>query len=155
MPIRTATKADMQAIYRLERSSFGSHCYPDFFFRQAHDLWPRYLWVADDGELAGYCLGGTGAAPGEGWILSLAVAESCRGRGLGKALLLQAIGALEAGGCRSVRLTVSPDNPALGLYLALGFVTERREEAYFGPGEPRLVLVRASSWRPAPDCANR
>ncbi|MBL1378712.1 GNAT family N-acetyltransferase [Zobellella iuensis] len=144
MSARTATRADLSAIYALERTAFGSHCYPDFFFRQALDLWPAYLLVAEgeEGELAGYCLGGTGAAPGEGWILSLAVAGACRGRGLGKALLQQALAALEAGGCRSVRLTVAPDNPALGLYLALGFVEEGREEAYFGPGEPRLVLRR-------------
>lgn len=143
MRIRTATRGDLAAIYALERAAFGGHCYPDFFFRQALDLWPGYLLVAeDDGALAGYGLGGTGVAPDEGWILSLAVAASCRGRGFGKALLRQATGVLAAGGCRVVRLTVAPDNPALGLYLSLGFVEERREEAYFGPGEPRLVLVR-------------
>lgn len=142
MPIRTATKGDLAAIYALERAAFGDHCYPDFFFRQALDLWPACLLVAedDDGALAGYGLAGAGA--GDGWILSLAVAESCRGRGLGKALLQQALRAMEADGCRAVRLTVAPDNPALGLYLSLGFMEERREEDYFGPGEPRLVLVR-------------
>ncbi|PSJ44871.1 GNAT family N-acetyltransferase [Zobellella endophytica] len=144
MPVRTATKGDLRAIHALERAAFGSHCYPDFFFRQALDLWPAYLLVAEDDDdvLAGYGLGGAGTAPGEGWILSLAVAESCRGQGLGKALLQALLAALDEGGCRRQRLTVAPDNPALGLYLSLGFVEEGGEPDYFGPGEPRLVLVR-------------
>ncbi|MDP5292694.1 N-acetyltransferase [Oceanimonas sp. CHS3-5] len=144
MNIRTATRADLAAVYGLECDAFGEHGYPDFFLRQAWDLWPGSLLVAEEkSELLGYVLAGRGEATGEGWILSLAVAPAARGQGLGRQLLQAAVNALESQGCRKIKLTVLPDNPALQLYRRLGFAEAGREEDYFGPGEPRLVMVKS------------
>ena len=144
MKIRTATKADLAAVYGLECTAFGDHGYPDFFLRQAWDLWPGSLLVAEgDNELLGYALAGRGESVNEGWILSLAVAPAARGQGLGRQLLQAAVTALEGQGCVRIKLTVLPDNPALHLYQSLGFIEAGREADYFGPGEPRLVMVRS------------
>jgi ribosomal-protein-alanine N-acetyltransferase len=143
MNIRTAVKKDLTAVHGLERDGFGDHGYPDFFLRQAWDLWPGSLLVAEEkSELLGYVLAGRGEAATEGWILSLAVAPAARGQGLGRRLLQAAVTALESQGCERIKLTVLPDNPALHLYRSLGFTEAGREEDYFGPGEPRLVMVK-------------
>ncbi|WP_019934336.1 GNAT family N-acetyltransferase [Oceanimonas smirnovii] len=144
MKIRAATKADLAEVYQLECVAFGEHGYPYFFLRQAWDLWPGSLLVAEsERELQGYVLAGRGEKVNEGWILSLAVAPAARGRGLGRQLLQAAVTALEERGCARIKLTVLPDNPALQLYQSLGFVEAGRENDYFGPGEPRLVMVRS------------
>ncbi|OXY81945.1 GNAT family N-acetyltransferase [Oceanimonas doudoroffii] len=143
MNIRPASRADLAAVHGLECAAFGEHGYPDFFLRQAWDLWPGSLLVAEsEHELLGYALAGRGEVANEGWILSLAVTPAARGRGLGRQLLQVAVTALESQGCKRIKLTVLPDNPALHLYQSLGFAEAGREEDYFGPGEPRLVMVR-------------
>ncbi|WP_344953291.1 N-acetyltransferase [Zobellella aerophila] len=131
-------------MFRLEQAAFGEHGYPDFFFRQALDLWPELLLVAESpgGELAGYCLGGVGTVPGQGWVLSLAVADAYRGAGIAGALLQRLFTGMAQAGCRQWRLTVAPESPAVRLYQRLGFEQEQRVPDYFGPGQSRLVLVR-------------
>jgi [ribosomal protein S18]-alanine N-acetyltransferase len=72
--LRLATPADMHAIWQIESQVFGDAVYPDFFFRQAMDLWPELLLVAErEGQLLGYGLGGVGQHRTQGWLLSLAV----------------------------------------------------------------------------------
>ncbi len=143
MKIRAATKADLGEVFRLEQVGFGSHGYPDFLFRQLLELWPNFLLVAEsEGVLVGYALGGMGEAKEQGWILSLAVDERRRGQGIGKVPLQRLCRDLEGSGCTELRLTVHPDNTAAGLYRVLGFELETSEPDYFGPGEPRQVLLR-------------
>ncbi len=54
------------------------------------------------------------------YILSLAVADSQRGTGLGRRLLERAIEAARSEGFRELHLDVLSDNPAVGFYRALG-----------------------------------
>lgn len=57
--LRLATHADMHAIWQIDADVFGEDVYPGFFFRQAMDLWPELLVVAErEGRLMGYALGG-------------------------------------------------------------------------------------------------
>lgn len=143
MPIRSPLLTDLPAVYAVETAVFGSHVYPDFFFRQAHDLWPGLFFVADggDGTLDGYIVGAPSETPDDAWVLSLAVRERARGRGVGRALSEALIAALAARGAASLTLTVDPANAgALGLYRRLGFATVGEEADYFGPGEARRVM---------------
>src|SRR5690606_29276205 len=114
--------------------------YPTFFFRQAWDLWPDWLLVADDGAIRGYALAAAAARPREAWVLSMAVHPEARGQGLGGALLAQLLTRLRAGGIETAHLTVHPDNPAVRLYRSLGFEETRREADYFQADEPRLLM---------------
>ncbi|KZE32466.1 GNAT family N-acetyltransferase [Crenobacter luteus] len=143
MTIRPPRLADLAAVHAVETAVFGSHVYPDFFFRQAFDLWPGLFFVADggDGELDGYIVGAPSEAPGAAWVLSLAVRARARGRGVGRALSEALIAALAARGAGSLTLTVDPANAgALALYRKLGFAAVGEEAAYFGPGEARRVM---------------
>ncbi|MCD4500299.1 GNAT family N-acetyltransferase [Chromobacterium vaccinii] len=145
MQLRQARLSDLPTVFAIEQAVFGSHVYPDFFFRQALDLWPDWFWLAEDetGAPAGYALGAPSQRPDELWLLSLALLPSCRGRGAGKALMQAALQAMKPR-ARSIRLTVDPANPAAALYRKLGFAEIGAEADYFGPGEPRLLL----EWQP-------
>lgn len=136
-----ATKSDLIAIDALEQQCFAGHCYPDFFFRQALDCWPHSFWVAKDAQakVMGYLLASTGAEANVCWILSIAVADTARGKGIGTKLISKLIETLPAQ-ITQVNLTVDPNNPAKALYARSGFVEHAFEADYFGEGEPRQVM---------------
>ena len=142
--ISAATLVDLPLVVALEQQVFETAVYPDFFFRQAHDLWPDFLLLAWQGrELLGYLL----AAPGQQGltslgILSLAVSGQSRGQGVGQALLNHLLQHCPAA-TRQLWLTVAPDNfAALHLYEKSGFIKQKYSEDYYGKGEPRWVLVK-------------
>ena len=119
--LRVARHTDMHAIWQLDVSVFGEDVYPGFFFRQAMDLWPELLLVAElDGRLLGYALGGLGQDSSQGWLLSLAVLPEARGFGLAERMMLR----------------------VERLYFRLGYVQLSEERDYFGPGEDRLLLEK-------------
>ncbi|MCE9679746.1 GNAT family N-acetyltransferase [Shewanella sp. AS1] len=137
---RAATKADLAQIVSLELQLFGDHGYPDFFFRQCIDCWPNGLRLATlDGRITGYILITPSEQTDLAWILSLAVDTEFQGRGIGWGLVKDAIASLSEKMTR-VKLTVDPNNPAVNLYLALGFVEQEIESDYFGPGQARIVM---------------
>lgn len=137
-----ATKAELAAIAALEHDAFGEHCYPTFLFRQAYDLWPELLWIVrNESEVLAYLL----AAPMLNRprvlnIMSVAVAPSHQGKGIGQVLV--------SSFCQSQQkqfdlfwLTVDPQNHgAQRLYQRLGFTVVRYEDDYYQLGEPRLVM---------------
>jgi len=83
-------------------------------------------------------------AAGEAEILSVAVANSSRGRGLAGALLHLHLRRLAGLGIQAVFLEVGKDNvPALRLYSKAGFHEVARRERYYrgGPGQDSTALV--------------
>jgi ribosomal protein S18 acetylase RimI-like enzyme len=92
----------------------------------------RSFLARRDDQLVGW-ISGIPYPDGRGWINQFAVAESARGAGLGRALLLHAGADLLAHGATSLALGVSAANDAaLGLYRSTGFTVER-EWRYHGP----------------------
>ncbi|WP_299810843.1 GNAT family N-acetyltransferase [uncultured Shewanella sp.] len=139
--ISQADKQDLNAIDALERQCFPGHCYPDFFFRQALDCWPNGLLVAkdEDNNTLGYLLASSSGQPDVAWILSVAVSDTARGKGIGTKLISQLLAVLPQG-VNQVNLTVAPDNPAKDLYSRIGFIELGFESDYFGDNEPRLLM---------------
>jgi len=80
-------------------------------------------------SLAGFCLSlWHGGLAGQGFVADLCVDATCRGRGLGRALLVASAGAFGEAGAVALGLAVNLSNgPALHLYGSLGF----RVEHYF------------------------
>jgi ribosomal-protein-alanine N-acetyltransferase len=79
-------------------------------------------------------------AAGEAEILTLAVAPSARGKGLGRVLLEAAIDAARTKGAKEMFLEVGADNPAaLALYAGLGFANVGTRKGYYA-GRDALVL---------------
>jgi ribosomal-protein-alanine N-acetyltransferase len=82
-------------------------------------------------NLVGFIL--TRCAADEAEILSIAVDESCQGRGLGRALLQRNLQRLAGLGVRAVFLEVGAENAsALALYERMGFEQVGRRERYYG-----------------------
>lgn len=85
-------------------------------------------------------------AADEAEILSIAVAESHRGRGLSKPFLLTHLGHLAGRGVRTVFLEVEENNqPARKLYDRAGFVVAGRRERYYreaGGQELNALVMR-------------
>ncbi len=98
-------------------------------FMTGHDEFDPTLWflVERDGELVGCALHWR-EHQSSGWVKDIVVAESERGRGLGRALLHHALQAYATRGAVRVGLKVDSSNPtgALQLYDRVGFVTDRR-----------------------------
>ena len=83
-------------------------------------------------------------AADEAEILSIAVAETHRGRGLSNSLLLTHLGHLAGRGVRTVFLEVEENNPpARRLYERTGFAIVGRRERYYqqSGGEPLNALL--------------
>jgi ribosomal protein S18 acetylase RimI-like enzyme len=81
-------------------------------------------------QLIGAAMGRT-FSDGTGWVSQLAVATGERGRGLGRALLLEALRRRRAGGATALGLSVQADNRgALGLYLDVGLAIDREWMEY-------------------------
>jgi ribosomal-protein-alanine N-acetyltransferase len=94
-------------------------------------------------HLLGFALSRHGG--GEAEILSIAVATSERGRGIGRALMGAHLGRLAAAGVTSVFLEVERGNAAaLALYQRLGFETVGERKNYYrkasGTAAPALTL---------------
>ncbi|SDQ20761.1 GNAT family acetyltransferase [Microbacterium sp. cf332] len=72
------------------------------------------------GEVVGTVMAGYDGH--RGWLYYLATARSHRGRGIGRTLVTEAEGLLEAMGCPKVQLMVRPENEAVrGFYGELGY----------------------------------
>jgi [ribosomal protein S18]-alanine N-acetyltransferase len=83
-------------------------------------------------------------AADEAEILSIAVAQGHRGRGLSSNLLLTHLGHLAGRGVRTVFLEVEENNqPARRLYKRAGFAVAGRRERYYrqASGEPLNALL--------------
>lgn len=69
---------------------------------------------------------------GDGWVIQVGVVPGARGRGLGRALVLEAVRRLRAAGDEGAWLCVEIRNPAARLYRALGFVDRGRRARFVG-----------------------
>ena len=99
-----------------------------------------FLVAEADARIGGYVVALDAADEGE--ILNLAVAETGRRRGLGRALVQAIVDALEARGVRQVFLEVRESNAAArALYAGFGFKDVGRRKGYYRrPVEDAIVL---------------
>ncbi len=141
--LRPAALADLPSLVALDQAEFGGLAYPLFVFRQFWDISAPLFWVAEipGGALVGYVLGAVAPVDRSAWCLSLAVAQTHQGQGLGKKLMHTLLTACHSFLCPAMYLSVAPDNaPAIALYERLGFVTVGENALYFGEGNARLKM---------------
>lgn len=138
--IRPAAHADVELLTDLEQQTYGSEGYPAALFYQALAQWPSSFFVATQQQrVCGYVL----AAPGDDqtlWIMSLLIAPSARGHGIGQQLMRYLLDQR----CIDTKLalTVAPDNHnAIRLYQRLGFRQAKYIPDFMGPQHDRLLLI--------------
>jgi ribosomal-protein-alanine N-acetyltransferase len=81
-------------------------------------------------------------------VLTIAVAQSCWGRGIGSALLAALLEAASDRRCAEVFLEVRKDNPrARGLYLRRGFAEIGVRRGYYQPSGVDAIVMRKDMLR--------
>ena len=144
--LRRATLGDLDAIMRLETSTFESDAWSRGSMRSELAGRHGYYLVAEkgDGAIVGY--GGLLApvGSGQGDIQTIAVASTARRRGLGRALLLELLAEARRRRVVEVFLEVRADNPhAKALYLSLGFAQIAVRPKYYQPDGVDAHVMRA------------
>jgi len=113
------------------------------FIRQASVLFPATFLVAErDHEVIGFIIGACEQEnPGNGWVLRLGVEEASRRQQVGRQLLTSLLEIFRSMQVHRVLLSVSPENsPAIRLYQKFSFENKEYRDAYFGEGEPRIIM---------------
>jgi len=143
--IRTYKDDDFPAVTALEESGLHEPYRSAVFIRQMVEICSETFLVAvlDKGAI-GYTIGTfVQHNPVEAWILRIGVREDQRRMGAGTALLAAILDIFYTHYVQTIRLSVSPGNqPALSLYEKQGFVQEKFVQAYFGPGEDRIIMKK-------------
>lgn len=140
MKIRELKASDAYEVSQIERQVFSMPWTEKDFVEMAEADYAHYYVAEIDGVIAGYC--GIRNIAGEGEISNVAVAESYRRKGIGRALLeymLKEASFHEIGDCTlEVRLS---NVPAIRLYESLGFKSEGiRPGFYDRPREDALIM---------------
>ena len=150
MRIREIERRDIDAVAALERRCFGDAALPQLALRQQFDLFKRTSFVVEGprggGPVIGYVFGGVCGDPrNEGWILGIAVDPAHRAGGVAEALLAPCVARLRDLRVDTIWATTHPANAgARRLFSKVGFDEVARDEAYFGAGEPRVILCARS-----------
>ena len=135
--VRTYADADGERVHALLDAAYSG--WDTTYVPRVHDDWLEFMtnheefdpgmWflAARNGDLVGAALHWK-EHRGDGWVKDIVVAESERGRGLGRALLLEGFREYRRRGAQRVGLKVDSTNPtpALALYERVGFAVDRR-----------------------------
>ncbi|MDF9745018.1 ribosomal protein S18-alanine N-acetyltransferase [Natrinema salsiterrestre] len=141
--IRSAERADLLAVVRIENASFSQPWPYDAFERFLGE--PGFLVAEADGRIAGYVVADVTRQIGRalGHVKDIAVHPDHRGDGVGSTLLSRSLAVLAAHGAETVKLEVRRSNDgAKRLYREFGFDPLRRVPEYYGNGEDAIVMIR-------------
>ena len=128
--VEVASLRDAPALARIHGSSFHRGWGEGEFEEMLSERNTLVLRLRIGRKVIGFCVSRTAADEAE--ILSIAVAEGYRGRGLSNNLLLTHLGHLAGRGARTVFLEVEENNrPARRLYERAGFTVVGRRERYY------------------------
>lgn len=144
--LRTASTDDLIRIMEIETGTFGTDAWSRDVMQSDLRNPQCYYLVADrvgfPGELDGYA--GLFAPNGaqEGDIQTIAVAETARRGGLGRALMNALIGEARIRGARELFLEVRADNPGpKRLYESLGFEQIAVRVGYYQPDNVDAIVM--------------
>jgi len=144
LALRRATPADLDAIERLENEIFSLAWSRSSLLAELEGRPGRIALLAEvDGQPGGFAFGWRVAD--ELHVVTVAVAEWARRRGVGRALLRGLFEAPESRGAALATLEVRTGNePAKALYREFGFTDVALRPRYYpDTHEDALILVRA------------
>jgi ribosomal-protein-alanine N-acetyltransferase len=142
--LRLMTASDLPRVLELEVSLFGEEAWSREMLAGELSQQPatRYYLVAEEDEaLVGYA--GLLAAGEQADVLTIAVATSQWGQGIGSRLLAALLGRARQRGCTEVFLEVRADNTrAQRLYRWRGFTDVGIRRAYYQPSGTDAIVMR-------------
>ncbi len=150
--LRRFTPSDLDRVMAINAACLPEN-YSQYFYTDLYTRFPETFIVAEvDGQIQGYIM----CRIERGWsklgrltpakhchIVSIAVMEPYRRRGIGRALIRQALeNGRKAYQCTEAYLEVRVSNePAIRLYNGLGFKKVKRNYGYYLDGEDAWVMA--------------
>jgi ribosomal-protein-alanine N-acetyltransferase len=150
--LRKFAMNDLQSVVRINRVCLPEN-YTDYFFVELHQHFPETFVVAEEnGEVVGYimCRMETGFSNfglkglvKKGHIVSVAVMPNYRRKGIGEALITEAMNGMRTYGAKQCFLEVRTTNSdAITLYKKLGMEITRTIHGYYADGEDAYVMSK-------------
>lgn len=153
--VRAANLGDLGPLLRIEEASFGNPWPHDAYVQELEREHGR-LDVAEEGDvIVGFSctwharLGKGPSSEVESHLLRIAVDQTVRRRGAGRALLDALVGRARALASSHITLEVASQNrPAIALYGAAGFTEIARRVAYYRSPPDDAVIMRLQLSKP-------
>jgi len=148
--LRKFTQNDLRSVVHINSVCLPEN-YTDYFFIDLYQKFPETFFVAEEnGEVAGYIMcrvelglsnfGFSGVIK-KGHIVSVAVLPQYRRKGIGQALITEAMEGMRLHNAKQCFLEVRTTNtPAIDLYKKLGFQVTRTIHGYYADGEDAYVM---------------
>lgn len=157
--LRLFEPADLERVIHINKLCLPEN-YSPFFFMDLYKRFPKTFVVAEeDGEMVGYVMcrietpfpgGGLLGVAKRGHVISIAVLPNCRRRGVGFALMKEAMKAMVEYDAKECVLEVRTSNTAgVGLYKKMGFMVKRTIRGYYADGEAASLMVRKLPFEPS------
>lgn len=151
--IRLFQPEDLQRVIAINRTCLPEN-YPGLFFMSLYESFPKAFIVAVDegsGEIVGYVMGrverGFSSLKGykltkKGHIVSIAIIDEYRRKGIATRLLEEALEGFKEYGATESFLEVRESNiEAINLYEKLGYVSKKVLPGYYRDGEDALLFT--------------
>jgi len=107
----------------------------------------HFLFAEEDGKVVGYtCFGPIACTLFSYDLFWIAVHDSCRGKGVGKELLIRSEEVIKQMGGRRIYIETSSRelyDPTRAFYLKCGYPEECRLKDFYAPGDDKVVYVKA------------
>lgn len=156
--LRTFKPADLERVMHINQVCLPEN-YTNLFFMNLHKRFPATFIVAEEnGKVVGYimCRVETGLSnfgllgiARKAHIISIAVLPTHQRRGIGHALVQEAMRNMPLYKARECYLEVRASNtPAIGLYKKMGFDILRRIRGYYIDGEAAYLMARKLPFKP-------
>lgn len=150
--LREFKPTDLNQVVHINRVCLPEN-YSNYFFMNIYERFPETFIVAEeDGEIIGYIMcrieSGlpsftTFKIPKRGHVISIAVLPDYRRRGVGYALIRNALQAMELYRAEECYLEVRVSNrPAINLYKKAGFEIAKTMRGYYADGESAYLMKR-------------
>lgn len=149
--LRRAEPSDLISVMEINLKTLPEH-YSDYFYESLLAELPEAFIVAEiSGKYVGYIMCKTEYGFSnfkklgfvkKGHVVSVAVLEEFRNRGIGKALVEESINGVKIRNCDEFYLEVRCSNiEAVRLYEKLGFVIRQQLNAYYRDGEDAYLMA--------------
>ncbi len=140
--IKSMNFFQIESVFELEKECFAHPWSKDSLEEYLNNP-SAYFFTAVEGDtVLGYI--GTYIVADEAYVTNVAVTESARGRGIGRALVIEALENSKSNGASFLSLEVRlSNNPAVSLYRSCGFETDGiRPKFYRDPEEDALIMTK-------------